>query len=228
MLNFIYRFAAICLVLVFLFSCSTVLDPNKEFNNKYQPQVRSILDSIPQKNSNGVDYYNKESFGSITQQDVVNESLRSEQQYYPYFDIRKFGVRTPKTYYPNMELYDQSRFQRQTSQIPPDIFEVSYKNRIYPPFKYQGARFDAISVPKNDIYGIETAMTNKEYLLVGNNFVQNSVDNIKNKKNTFDAKNSEILIAQKKRLRHERKIAKIFGLGAITKEGIKIEDEKNN
>jgi len=167
--------------------------------------------------------YNKASFGSITPEDIVNESLRGNQQYYPYFDIRKFGQSKPKVHFPNMEIYDQSHFQDHSNQIPPDIFEVSYVNRIYPPFKYQGARFDSISVPSHGAYGVETAMTNKDYLLAGNNSIQNSVENIKNNKNTYDDQNSKDLIVQRKRLRHERKIEKIFGVSAANEAEIVVE-----
>ncbi|MBL6664978.1 MAG: hypothetical protein ISQ34_03950 [Rickettsiales bacterium] len=207
--------------LLLLFSCSEVTDPNKSFNAKYSMEVQNILNSRPasQKISDQ-DLQRKRSFGAITQDDVINESIDSNIQYYPYFDIRKFGQKTPKVHLPNMEVYDKTRFQNPSNQTPPDIFEVTYDNRQYRPFKYQGARFDAIAIPPTDIYGVETSMTNKEYLLAGNNSVQNSIENMKSNRESFDTQNSAILIAEQKNIRHEKKTIKIFGKHVLEESGL--------
>ena len=218
MLKFTFRSAAIFLLSISLFSCSKVTDPNKYFNDKYAPQVQTILNKMPSEQVAEVDYINKSTFGTITHADVMSEALKSKQQYYPYFDVRKFGQNTPKRHLPNMELYDHSHLQNPSNQIPPDIFEVNYANRQYPPFKYQGARFDAIAVPTKDIYGVKTKMTHKEYLLAGNNSVQSAIDDVKNNRDSFDAENSKALIGEQKRLRYERKIAKIFGIHSKAEE----------
>lgn len=205
--------------LILLFSCSTVTDPNKNFNEKYSPQVKSILSSVPaqnqEKNSTVKD---KTQFGNITYGDVIDDQIRDDHQFYPYFDVRKFGQTLPKVHLPDMAIYDQTRFQNPSNQLPPDIFEVTYETRLYPPFKYQGARFDSIHIPRKDIYGVETTMTNKDYLLAGNDSVQNSIENIKRNKKSYDVQNTNILIAEQKKLRHERKIAKLFGSDVVKKE----------
>ena len=221
MLNFIYYPTAILLFLISLSSCSQVTDPNKDFTEKYSPQVQNILGAMPQGRYVKHRADRKEEFGAITHQDIMNEAILKDQQYYPYFDVRKFGQKPPQTYFPNMEVYDHSYATKPSSQIPADIFEVSYETRHYPAFKYQGARFDAIKIPEKDMYGVVTNMTHKEYLLAGNNSVLNSIENIKNNRNIFDSKNSKLLIAEQKRLRHEKKIEKIFGVSSINPEDIK-------
>lgn len=213
------------ILLIFsLFSCAVLIDPNKQFNEKYSDKVDDLVSKLPQ---NVIDSNVKSQtpFGALSEEDVLYDSISRQQQYYPYYDIAKFGQVPPKYFLPNSEVYDQSRFNNPSNQIPQDMFEVSYEIRKYPPFKYQGARFDNIKIPNKDKYGVSTSLAQKDYLFAGNDAVQNSIDNIKENRKAYDAKNSQIIIDEQKQRRHHKKMVKIFGAEILSK---KSKQDKNN
>jgi hypothetical protein len=89
-------------------------------------------------------------------------------------------------------------------------FEIRYSGN-YPGFRRIGAEFDEINIPQNDVYGISTNFDRqKEYLLIGNNYLQKNIDDITSYPNfKEDIEISKILIAKKQQLKlHKNKAAK--------------------
>lgn len=88
--------------------------------------------------------------------------------------------------------------QEESEHLNPD-FEIKYSSN-YSTFRKIGVEFDAIDIPENDAYGISTNLDmKKEYLLVGNNYLQKNIDDITNSyKFRENIEVSKSLIAQKK------------------------------
>jgi hypothetical protein len=86
-----------------------------------------------------------------------------------------------------------------------DGFEIRYSVN-HSGFRRIGAEFDEINIPQNDIYGVTTDFDKqKEYLLIGNNYLQKNIDDISSYSDfEEDIEISKILIAQKKQLQMKK------------------------
>ena len=62
-----------------------------------------------------------------------------------------------------------------------------------------------------DVYGVQTEMSEKSYLLAGNNSLQKNVDQINAEKTAEDIEMSEALINEQKQLRRKQRMQKTFG-----------------
>ena len=91
------------------------------------------------------------------------------------------------------------------------MFQIGYNTDLHPPFTRAGLEFDNILVPEKDVYGVDTELAEKQYLLAGNNVVQNSVDFVHSERKEEDVELSEILIKERKKLRRRDKMIKIIG-----------------
>jgi hypothetical protein len=121
-------------------------------------------------------------------------------------EIKKDAKQQTKDSYKNVNQLS-SRYSNQSlknespsSDIDND-FEIRYSGN-YPGFRRIGAEFDEINIPQNDVYGVTTDFDKqKEYLLIGNNYLQKNIDDISSYSNfEEDVEISKILIAQKKQL----------------------------
>lgn len=135
----------------------------------------------------------------------------AENQNYNYVEVNKFSDKQPEIYLPNGESYEQTRFTGPANSVPQDLFEISYNLGLYPAFRRVGAEFDRIAVPSQDVYGVKTEMSEKSYLLAGNNALQKSIDQINADKTSDDIDNTQIVIREQKQLRRQQRMIKTFG-----------------
>ena len=193
------------------FSCSKPVDPNEVFNQKYGAEIRA--NSTPKTVTKEIDIKNlpRAPFSPVTPQEVFLENIKRQVQYYPYYDVNKFGQKFEGGYYSGNEAIQQSNINGQNQAIPPDIFDIIYTPRYYKTFSYQGARFDNIRIPNRDKYGVDTSLARKEYLMSGNNALQNSIDLIRDTRTKEDVENSKIIIKEQKELRQKQDMINIFG-----------------
>lgn len=210
--NFSLKFL-ILLILFPLFSCSSDLDVNEAFQEKYGKQI----DKMRAKRTPTKDMSVKtpRSFSSFSIEEDTDFSSAADIDYYAYVDVSKFGDRTPKVFLPNGQIYEQSAMRGPANSLPPNIFDVTYQTGLYPPFQKIGAEFDQIEVPERDAYGVKTKVYDKSYLLAGNNSLQKNIDNIQASRTPQDIENSKILISEQRQLRRKRKIIKIFGENSL-------------
>jgi hypothetical protein len=136
---------------------------------------------------------------------------KSGDNYYAYNDVSKFGEKGPQNYLPNGEFYEASRGKNPSNTLPPNMFQVSYNTALHPPFRRFGAEFDRIVIPTSDVYGVKTEMSEKSYLLAGNNSLQKNIDQINAEKTAEDIEMSEALINEQKQLRRKQRMQKTFG-----------------
>lgn len=225
--SFKFLFLLICAAL--LASCFSTKLPsvNENFEKKYGEEVYKMnSDRVSGSASNQITVMQ-----SPTPADV-NAALAS-RDYYAYVDVNKFNEKAPETYLPNGESYEQTKAASPANSLPADMFEVTYNLGLYPAFRRAGAEFDRIPIPPQDVYGVKTEMSEKSYLLAGNDSMQKAVDHMITAKTSDDIENSEILIKERKQQRREHRMVKTFGesgmeMASLEKKEIKAEEKKSD
>ncbi len=205
-----------------LLSCSTPDTQNAVFEEKFGASFEKVkAERTPAKGSDSrIVVLQAPTEADL--RDMVNESNQND---YPYVDVNKFGERIPQAALPNGEFYEQARMQSPSNALPPDLFEIGYNTQVHPAFRKTGAEFDTISVPPADVYGVKTEMSEKPYLLAGNDSLQKSIIGINSEKTAEDIELSEILIREQKQLKRKQKMREIFGSDALEMEAIEPDEE---
>lgn len=98
----------------------------------------------------------------------------------------------------------QTLLQGQTSQLPENMFQISYNLYNFPE-SYGRSRisFDDINIPKHDAFGVKTELGEKNYQLVGNKTLQRDIDFSKQLISQDDREVSLELIKQEKQIRRK-------------------------
>ncbi len=195
-----------------LFSCAGPTGVNAEFQKKYGKQIEKLREERASPAAAGQEVVNQNLPKATDWRDAGVSAPNTNSSYYAYMDIAKFNnqQQAPQEYLPNYQLYERARIAS-ANNIPEDIFVIVYNTGLYPPFKKDGVEFDVIEIPEADAYGIKTALSDKPYLLSGNESLQKNIDQINDSRTQDDIKISEILIKEQKQLRRKQKIQKIFG-----------------
>jgi hypothetical protein len=214
--KFSFKFLLFSILPLLFSSCTsnTLPTTNESFQKKYGKEVDKIkVERTPSKQMQK-DLTTPQSFGQYESEVVADPSLPNSE-YYAYVDVSKFGEKFPQRYLPDGEAYEQNRGKNPSNSLPPDVFEVAYNVELYPAFRRVGAEFDGINIPKSDIYGVKTEISEKPYLLVGSNSLQKNLDHIETTRTAEDVEFSEILMKEQKQLRRKEKMIKIFGHDSI-------------
>lgn len=229
-MKFLQKFLLKILLPVFcfagVFSCSSPQNINEVFEQKFGKQVGKIkAERTPPKGSKG------EVISSPVP--VLNDlhdsdSSGQNKNYYAYVDVTKFHEKTPQYYFPNGESYEQEAAKNPSNSLPQNMFDVSYNTALYPPFRRIGAEFDRIEVPEKDAYGVKTAMSEKPYLLAGNDSLKRNIDQIISEKNADEIEFSETLIREQKQLKRKEKMVKIFGRNSVELVSLNESEENQN
>lgn len=141
----------------------------------------------------------------------ISDYIASQEKYQGYVPIYHVGEYVPKQYLPNRATMDEMSKNNPANNVPPDIFEVRYNSFNNPPFSNSGLEFDMVLVPSRDAYGNKSIATEKKYLLIANNEIQNAVTKINQKRSEDDFEFSKILVKEKKQKMKQRKNEQIFG-----------------
>lgn len=205
-----------------LFSCSTPDTQNAVFEEKFGAGFEKIkAERTPAKGSDSKIVV----LQAPTAADLRDMANESNQNDYSYVDVSKFGEKIPQAALPNGEFYEQARMQNPSNALPPDLFEIGYNTQVHPAFRRTGAEFDNISVPPADVYGVKTEMSEKPYLLAGNDSLQKSIIGINSEKTADDIEISEILIREQKQLKRKQKMQEIFGSDSLEMDRIEPDEE---
>lgn len=209
-------------LLFLLPSCSKQLNINETFEKKYGKEIEKIKVERAQA---------KESKQQVTSSmaptaEEVARDIVAESDYYPYVDVSKFGEKTPQNYLPNAESYEQTKANNPANSLPANMFEITYNTTLHPPFRKNDDAFDAIKIPPSDVYGVKTAMSEKAYLLAGNDVVQKTIDQINAEKTREDIEISHILIKEQKQLRRQEKMEKMFGKNSVELTSLEKKEQK--
>jgi len=146
-----------------------------------------------------------------TEDEMRAMNNKAGDNYYAYTDVSKFGGKEPQNYLPNGEFYEAARSNNPSNALPQNMFRVSYNTTLHPPFRRFGVEFDRIVIPASDVYGVKTEMSEKSYLIAGNNSLQKNIDQINAEKTAEDIEMSEALINEQKQLRRKQRMQKTFG-----------------
>ena len=195
-------------LLILMSSCTgNIASINDMFVKKYGQKVKEINQEriLPKS-------ITKEVISSAppTRQEV-SDYIASQEKYQGYVPIYHVGEYVPKQYLPNHTTIDELSRNNPANNVPPDIFEVRYSSINNPPFSNSGAEFDMVMVPSYDAYGNKSIVSEKKYLLIANNEIQNVVTKINEKRSEDDLEFSKILIKEKKQKIKQRKNEQIFG-----------------
>jgi hypothetical protein len=174
---------------------------NDMFVKKYSKQVKQINDQrvLPKNIANEVISSNPPS------NEEIADYIASQEKYQGYVPIYNVGEYVPKQYFPDLSTVENLAKNNPSNQVPADIFEVSYNTRNNPPFSYFGAEFDMINIPKVDAYGNSSQVSEKKYLLIANNDIQNAVEKINSTKSIDDIELTKILVKEKKQQIQQKK-----------------------
>lgn len=216
-----------------IFACSSPQNINETFEQKFGKQVEKIkAERTPPKSSKNEI---TSSPAPVLNDLYDSDSSGQNKNYYAYVDVTKFDEKIPQHYFPNGESYEQEVVKNPSNSLPQNMFDVSYNTVLYPPFRRIGAEFDRIEIPEKDAYGVKTAMSEKSYLLAGNDSLQKNIDQIISEKNSDEIEFSETLIREQKQLKRKEKMVKIFGRNAVelvsldeSKEDLKENPEKKS
>jgi hypothetical protein len=193
-----------------IFSCSSSsTNYNAVFEKKYSKEVKKI-------NSQRVPISDEEKKIPVvlqppTQEEVNQANIEGNSNYYPYAEVIRFDQTVLPIYFPGQEIYQDITLNNPANPLPENMFEISYYTALHPPFKKFGFEFDQIAIPPRDVYGINTELAEKPYLLSGNKALQKSIDQVIREKTAQDVENSEILIKEQKQLKRKQKMIRIFG-----------------
>ena len=196
----------ILLVLLFGFLCSCASQSeqvNKNFLKQYGGEVEQINSKRDAMNPN------TQPPSNISWKDPRNifniksvETTRSA-----YIDTSKILMpKPPEDFSPNID----TLLKGQTAQLPEDMFIVSYNLHNFPD-SYGRPRlsFDDITIPKHDVFGVNTTLGEKNYQLVGNKALQRDIDFEKSLRNKGDSKISLGLIQEEKQSKRKKYLEKI-------------------
>ena len=201
-----------CILLIICFSsCSTKnSEINKAFNKKYGEEIDKIrvARTPPAKKSKTKQTklnFSPARIGDWDDPDAPESA--SYRQYYANVDLEEYEQTLPRNFFPDGQVHQKGKSQ---NSLPRNIFKIRYYTKLSPPFRRSGVDFDAIRVPPQDAYGVTTAMSDKEYLLVGNGSLQKNIDQINSGRNSEDVEMSKILIKEQRQLRRRQKMVKVF------------------
>jgi hypothetical protein len=197
------------LLLIFLSCCdSGAKNYNKVFEEKYGKDIEKIKAERSQS---------KESQKTVTilypptEEELRVMNKRSVQNQYNYTAVSRFDEKIPQYYITNRNSYEAAESRNNIGSLPPDMFKIHYRTKLYSEFRHTGAEFDRIAIPAIDAYGVKTEMSEKLYLLTGKKSLQKNIDQINSERTKDDIEISKILIKEQKELRQKQKMQKIFG-----------------
>lgn len=192
------KLSSLLVLAITTLSCSTPT----VFKEKYGKEVEKINAArIPQKTLGKEVMYSspptQEEWAKMTSQEQ-NENK------YSYVNVDRFD--SEKKYLPDKDYYDQMQAYNPSNLIPTDLFKTKYSTILASKFRHTGAEFDTIKTPSYDAYGISALLSQKPYILVGNDVLQSSLDIVDQKRNRIDIMASKIIISEQKDLRHKQRM----------------------
>ncbi|MBM5783120.1 MAG: hypothetical protein FJ368_06870 [Pelagibacterales bacterium] len=200
-------------------SCEKKNVINEAFKEKYGQEIERIKnDRTPTQDVKIGTKYNFESptFENTTKASE-NRVVDPEQQY-ANVDVQEYSEVKPKQFFPDSNVYVEGKASQ---ALPDNIFDLSYNTTLSPPFRPVKSAFDLVQIPSYDYYGVRTALEEKQYTIVGNNYLQKNIDEIGATRSKEDIEISKILIAEQKKLKRQYRMEKIFG------QKDQIDDSKN-
>ena len=187
-------------------SCKSAPDVNESFQRKFGEEVKRVkITRTPVAEKD----LEKLSFSQEIAKPDWRDLDSGSSEYYANVEAKDYKGTRMQKFLPDND--DYARARSSPSNLPNDIFDITYNTTISPPFSKSGAEFDNINIPLFDAYGVKTEMSEKEYLFAGNDSLQKNIDQINSQKDQQDAEISEILIKEKRELRRRDKVIKIFG-----------------
>lgn len=203
---------------LFFTSCSTKTDINRVFKEKYGKEIEQIkTDRKPPEIKQ--DNQTRRSFEIPTSENIdsfVKPKDSEPQQYYANVDEKEYAQVKPKQFFPDSNVYVEGK---STQTLPDNLFDLSYNTTLSPAFRPVKSAFDLVKIPSHDYYGVRTALDEKQYVVVGNNYLQKNVDEINFGRSKEDIEMSKELINEKRQIKRQYKMTKIFGTKTSEKKG---------
>lgn len=195
------------LALLALSSClSTPESINDSFVKKYSKKVKEINKQrilSPEQRNEVVS-------STAPSQEQINDYVASQEKYQGYVPVYQVGEYVPRQFFPDRSTIDQLGNNNPANSVPSDIFEIKYNLANHPPYSYNGAQFDLVKVPNIDAYGNTSISNDKQYVMIANSDIQNSVNKINRDRSDEDLEFSKILIAEKKNQIKQKRAQQLF------------------
>jgi hypothetical protein len=210
--NLLAVFAAIILI-----SCSSNHNSSELFRDKYSSEVQKInsarIETPTEK---------KEVITSYPPTPDEVQALYSSQDNsnkYSYVDVDQFA---DKKYLPDKDYYEQMKIYNPSNTLPDDLFATRYNTVLASKFRRTGSEFDKIKMLPYDAYGISSTLSQKNYVMIGNNNLQSSLDTTLDNRSRRDLLASRTLIKEQREVRQKQRMAKYLGDDETL---LKVEDE---
>lgn len=193
---------AIALVSYIASSCSSPTP----FEAKYGEEIKKInssrLETVTEKKEVTLSSppSPEEIAASLSKQDNSNK--------YSYVDVDKFAE---KKYFPDKDYYEQMKVYNPSNILADDIFVPRYNTVLASKFHHTGSEFDRIKTPAYDAYSISAILSNKNYVMIGNDAMQNSIDIVNDSRDRRDLLASKIIIKEQREIKQKQRMEKYFG-----------------
>ena len=215
MSNFFFQkeFLKTSLALIVLFqisSCNSftnIEDPNKKFISNYKNQVDKI---------------NQERSALLKQKE--KEIRKSDPEYNRWRDpaniigvagtvslqsafVETYKIKLPKPaeeFSPNLETLSNGK--NSGKDLPDEVFVVGYSTENYPDsYKRGGVSFDDIKIQNRDLFGVETALGEKNFTLVSRKAMQKNIDYVRASLKSEDKEVITILVSEQKEIKDKKR-----------------------
>jgi len=209
-LKFFIKFKLLFLILPYLLSAcgssstTSLNSANSGFLEKYGNQVDKInKDRFTEvsnkktraKTSREIDWQNSASIVGVSGVSSYNSA---------YVDTSKYKLEKEdfQPFFPDVS--DLSKKQR-FSKFPENAFKVKYNENYYGSYPKYRVDFDDLKIPEQDVYGVDSKLGRKEYVLFSGGVLQENISEIKGFHNEDEKKISQDLILMAKKLDEEKR-----------------------
>lgn len=203
------KFKNFLIILLLLALCSCISSPesiNDTFVKKYSKKVKEINRErvlSPEQRNEFVS-------SSTPTAEQISDFISSQEKYQGYVPVYQVGEYVPRQFLPDRSTVDQLANNNPANSVPTDIFEIKYNLANHSPYTYTGAQFDLIDVPNTDAYGNTSISNNKNYVMIDNSDIQNSINKINSDRTEENLEFSKILIAEKKNQIKQKRAQQLF------------------
>ncbi len=217
---FFLKILSILFIFITLSSCAPNQDPdymNAKFRETYSDQVEKILKDkdIQRRSFDTTSTTKQHNFNTDPKFKLYSQpsqifSNDAPSNPNPIFETHKLYLKQPKPHYPTAQTYQEGLKNSAQYKIPDDIFDIKYNTSNHPPFQITGIDFDIIVVPQKDAFGVSSSLNEKQYPIVGNNYVTRNVNSIMRNRSEEDIEFTEELITQQKLIRKQIAVNNLY------------------
>lgn len=178
-------------------SCTKKYNYNKKFKKEFEQELLPHKKIEPKNKEVPIAQRERYQFSPLTEREIKNKD--NDSIFNNYSDSVAY---IPNDYFNNgtyFYKYDRNLFIKHfNGKIPDDAFIITYNTELHPAYKKFYTEFDYIIIPAKDIFGVESKLEQKEYILVDTRILQINIDDILDNRTKKGINITNTLIKEKK------------------------------